>query len=71
MLYAAWGAVLQHPSLGLTVPIGAAVYPGVGVLGGLVFGLAAGMARERSESIAPIIVVHWTCVALAVVALGG
>ena len=31
---------------------------------GAVFGLAAGLVRERSESLAPSILLHWLCSAL-------
>ncbi|MBI4455028.1 MAG: CPBP family intramembrane metalloprotease [Acidobacteria bacterium] len=34
------------------------------VLGGFLFGIAAGTTRERSESILPPILLHWICVAL-------
>lgn len=71
VLYAAWGAALQHPAIGLAAPLGGAIHPAIGVFGGLVFGVAAGVARERSESVAPAIVLHWVCVAVAVIVRGG
>jgi hypothetical protein len=40
----------------------------VPVLGSLVFGLTAAIARERSESLAASIVLHWVCVTLMLLA---
>ena len=66
--YALWGALLQLPSIALagSVPWGTTCWPAL--LGALLFGAAAGIARERSESIAPPVVLHWLCVAAAVLA---
>jgi membrane protease YdiL (CAAX protease family) len=69
VLYALWGAALKHPAIGLVEPI--AAHPAIGVLAGLVFGVAAGVARERSESVVPAIVVHWLCVAAVLIAQAG
>ena len=33
------------------------------ILGALLFGIAAGMARERSESLVASVLLHWICVA--------
>jgi membrane protease YdiL (CAAX protease family) len=71
VLYAAWGAALQHPAIALAEPFAASAHPAIGVLGGLMFGVAAGLARERSESVASAIVVHWLCVAAALIAQAG
>jgi hypothetical protein len=63
VLYALWGAVLHHPSIALTRATferSAYVLP---LLGGVLFGAAAGMARERSESVTVAIVLHWIGVA--------
>ncbi len=62
-LYALWGTVLWDPMVEL-----AHMGPGLAPilvphLGALVFGVAAGMARERSESVGAAIVFHWLSVA--------
>lgn len=69
-LYSLWGTVLQHPSINLMHATPVVSGFGVSHLGALVFGVAAGMARERSESVASSILFHWICVA-AVVFLQG
>ena len=70
-LYALWGALLQLPSVALArpVPWGTTVWPAL--LGALLFGAAAGIVRERSESIAAPVVLHWFCVAGVVLAYAG
>jgi hypothetical protein len=65
-LYAAWGSVLH--SLSLTDPLVGTTHPAIPFIGGLVFAAAAGVARERSESVASAIVLHWLCVAFALIA---
>jgi membrane protease YdiL (CAAX protease family) len=71
VLYAAWGAALRHPAIAVAEPIAAAAHPAIGVLGGLMFGVAAGLARERSGSVVPAIVVHWLCATAVLVAQVG
>ena len=39
-------------------------FPVVGLLGALLFGLAAGMARERSESLLAPVVLHWLTIGI-------
>ena len=47
------------------IPYGLAWGPvRVGALGALVFGLAAGMARERSESLLAPVLLHWLVVGI-------
>jgi membrane protease YdiL (CAAX protease family) len=38
------------------------------LLGALILGVAAGIIRERSESIVPPILLHWLCVAAVLLA---
>jgi len=66
VLYALGGLVLQSPAIGLTTSFGAS--PLAPLLGALVLGAAAAMARERSESIMASLVVHWAAVAAVLVA---
>jgi membrane protease YdiL (CAAX protease family) len=68
VLYALWGALLQLPSIALAraMPWGTSAWPPL--LGAVVFGAAAGMARERSGSIVPPILLHWFCVAAVLLA---
>jgi len=35
--------------------------------GALLFGLSSGMARERSESLVPCLILHWSCLFMLVV----
>ena len=44
-------------------------FPGVGLsfAAALLFGISSGMARERSESLLPCIILHWCCLAAFVV----
>jgi membrane protease YdiL (CAAX protease family) len=64
-LYALWTVVLQHPWVALADPMAGAAHIAIPVAGALVFGAAAGVARERSESIASAIVMHWVCIIVA------
>jgi membrane protease YdiL (CAAX protease family) len=66
VLYALWGTLLQQPPVSLVYAASWATNAVPALLGGVVFGVAAGMARERSESVVPSIVLHWLCVALVV-----
>jgi hypothetical protein len=66
VLYALGGLVLQSPAVGVTVSFGA--WPLAPLLGALVLGAAAAMARERSESIMASLVVHWAAVAAVLAA---
>ena len=63
VLYALWGTVLHHPSIALTRVTFERSASALPLLGSVLFGAAAGMARERSESIAVAIVLHWIGVA--------
>jgi len=67
-LYAAWGAVLQHLPVALTQTMLGGPAP---ILGALVFGVAAGLARERSESIVSPILLHWVGIAAVLLARAG
>src|SRR5205814_9662618 len=67
--YTLWGAILPHPAISLTQAIPGGPDSGLPLLGALLFGAAAGMARERSESIAVSILLHW--IGVAAVLLGG
>ena len=67
-LYAAWGAVLQHLPVALTQTMLGGPAP---ILGALVFGVAAGLARERSESIVSPILLHWIGIAAVLLARTG
>jgi membrane protease YdiL (CAAX protease family) len=67
-LYAAWGSVLQSSAMSLADPLVGTTHPAIPFLGGLVFAAAAGVARERSESVASAIALHWLCVAFALLA---
>ena len=53
LLYALWSVPPFNPffSGGLALTFGAA----------LVFGITSGMARERSESLVPCVILHWAC----------
>ena len=66
VLYALAGLVLQSPAIGLTASFDSS--PLAPLLGALVLGAAAAMARERSESITASLVVHWAAVAAVLVA---
>jgi hypothetical protein len=66
VLYALAGLVLQSPAIGLTASFDAS--PLAPLLGALVLGAAAAMARERSESITASLVVHWAAVAAVLLA---
>jgi hypothetical protein len=59
-LYALWSLppFLPFFSAGVGVTFGAA----------LLFGISSGMARERSESLLPCLILHWSCLLLLVVA---
>ena len=35
--------------------------------GALLFGVSSGMARERSESLLPCLILHWSCLVMLVV----
>lgn len=64
-LYALWTVVLQHPWVGLADPLAGAAHVAIPITGALVFGAAAGVARERSESVASAILLHWVCIIVA------
>jgi hypothetical protein len=55
-------ALIQPPVSSAQIPVAAAQ------LGPVVFALAAGMARERSGSIAAAILFHWLCIAAVLAA---
>jgi hypothetical protein len=67
VLYALGSLVLRSSALGLMPPAAgsAALAP---LLGALVLGVGAAMARERSESITASLVVHWAAVAAVLIA---
>lgn len=67
-LYATWGSVLQSSGMALADPLVGTTHPLVPFVGGLVFAAAAGVARERSESVASAIVLHWFGVMIALLA---
>lgn len=62
-LYALWSAALRSPAISLAPTMLGDAHPSVAFLGAFVFGAAAAMARERSESVASSILLHWICVA--------
>jgi len=66
--YALCGAILRHPAISLTQALPGGPNSGLPLLGSLLFGAAAGMARERSESIAVSILLHWIGVVAVMVA---
>ncbi|MDH3445697.1 MAG: CPBP family glutamic-type intramembrane protease, partial [Deltaproteobacteria bacterium] len=59
MFYALWSSLpflpFYSPGIGLTFAAA------------LVFGISSGMARERSESLLPCIILHWSCLLIFVV----
>jgi membrane protease YdiL (CAAX protease family) len=61
-LYALW---LALPGLAPTAasPLAAGPAPGLALAGGFAFGLAAALARERSESVLAALACHWLAVA--------
>jgi hypothetical protein len=67
-LYSLWGTILQHPIMGLVHPLPSPTDAMVTHLGALVFGVAAGMARERSDSVVAAILFHWVSVAVVLAA---
>ncbi len=67
-LYAPWGIVLASAAV-TTLPASTAPW-NAPVWGSMVFGVAAGMARERSESLALPVLFHALCVPLAVLLRG-
>jgi len=69
VLYALAGLVLRSPAFGV-MPSLAGSSPLAPLLGALVLGVAAAMARERSESITASLVVHWAAVAAVLLARG-
>ena len=66
--YALWGAILRHPAISLTQAIAGGPDSWLPVLGALLFGAASGMARERSESLAVSVLLHWIGVAAVLLA---
>jgi membrane protease YdiL (CAAX protease family) len=70
-LYATWGSVLQSSGMALADPLIGNLHPAVPFVGGLAFAAAAGVARERSESVASAIVLHWFGVMIALIAHAG
>src|SRR5438477_83835 len=66
--YAAWGAVLQNLPVALTQTM---LGGPAALLGALVFGAAAGLARERSESVIAPILLHWMGIAAVLLARAG
>ena len=67
VLYAVWSAVLGSPGLALTPALLPDATPSLPILGAFVYGAAAAVARERSESIAASLLLHWTCAASVLV----
>ncbi|MBI4523079.1 MAG: CPBP family intramembrane metalloprotease [Deltaproteobacteria bacterium] len=59
LLYAPWSLVPFFPFFSRGVSLT--------VAGALLFGLSSGMARERSESLLPCLILHWSCVLTLVV----
>ncbi len=59
MIYAFWSSLpflpFYSPGIGLTFAAA------------LVFGISSGMARERSESLLPCVILHWSCLLIFVV----
>ena len=68
VLYVAWGAVLQNLPVALTQTM---LGGPAALLGALVFGAAAGLARERSESVIAPILLHWMGIAAVLLARAG
>ena len=69
VLYALWSSVLQLPAMSLTQTLAGGLSGSGPLIGALVFGVAAGVARERSESIVAPILLHWTCIAAVLLAV--
>jgi hypothetical protein len=69
-LYWIWGLLLAHPGLAfIQPPVGSAEIPvAAAQLGPVVFGIAAGMARERSGSIVAALLFHWLSIAAVLAA---
>jgi membrane protease YdiL (CAAX protease family) len=69
VLYALGGLVLRSPAIGLMPAlVGSSLL--APLLGALVLGVAAAIARERSESITASLIIHWAGVAAALLARG-
>lgn len=66
--YAAWSALLQLPALSLAGTVPWATDAWEPSLGAFVFGAVAGMVRERSESLAAPILLHWATIVAVVLA---
>jgi membrane protease YdiL (CAAX protease family) len=66
VLYALWGFFLRMPEISLMQVLPEGLGGSLPSVGALLFGVAAGVARERSESIAAPILLHWICVAVVV-----
>jgi hypothetical protein len=62
--------LLAHPGLAfIQPPVGSAEIPvAAAQLGPVVFGIAAGMARERSGSIVAALLFHWLSIAAVLAA---
>ena len=67
MLYALASLVLRWPAIGVMPPLAGSSLLAP-LLGALVLGAAAAMARERSESITASLIVHWAGVATVLLA---
>ena len=68
VLFAAWSALLGMAPLSLTQTLLGTSNASGPLLGALILGVAAGIIRERSESIVPPILLHWLCVAAVLLA---
>jgi membrane protease YdiL (CAAX protease family) len=58
-LYASYSALPFLPFFNRTI--------GLTFAGALLFGISSGMARERSESLLPCLILHWSCLLMLVV----
>ncbi|OGQ81360.1 MAG: hypothetical protein A3F90_03595 [Deltaproteobacteria bacterium RIFCSPLOWO2_12_FULL_60_19] len=60
LLYASWSLV---PFLPFSSPVVSLTFAAA-----LLFGISSGMARERSESLLPCLILHWSCLAIVAIA---
>ena len=68
LLYAVWGVLLQLPALALARAVPWSDGPSCAFVAAFVFGIAAGMARERSDSVAAPVLLHWLSVGVVLLA---